>query len=79
MQSSIIAIIVPEIEAVKSYAAIRKIPNDSFSFLCNQPQIINLLKTELDKISRQENLKDIEMVSIEIVYFIKVPKYFTKI
>ena len=61
-QSRVVAILVPEIEAIKEYAATRKIPNKSFSFLCNQTQIKNLLQTELDKISRLENLKDFETV-----------------
>jgi len=60
LKSRVVAILVPEIEAIKEYAATRKIPNKSFSFLCNQSQIKNLLQTELDKISRLENLKDFE-------------------
>ena len=61
-QSSVVAIIVPEIEVIKEYAAARKIPNTSFSFMCRHMTIKNLLQTEIDKISRQENLKDFETV-----------------
>ena len=61
-QSRVVAVIVPEIEAIKEYAAKRQIPNKSFSFLCNQTQIKSLLQSELDKISRLENLKGFETV-----------------
>ena len=68
-QSRVVAVNVPEIEAIKEYASTRSIPNKSFSFLCNQNQIKNLLQTELDKISRLENLK-----AFETVCYLKMPR-----
>ena len=65
-----VAIIVPEVEAIKEYAASRKIPNTSFSFMCRHLQIKNLLQTEVDKISRQENLKDFETVREDTNFFL---------
>ena len=56
------AIIVPEIEAIRPWADARNIPSTSFSFLCNHPQINNVIQSEIKRIGEEENLKHFEAV-----------------
>ena len=62
------AIIVPEIEAIRPWADARNIPSTSFSFLCNHPQINSVIQSEIKRIGEEENLKHFETVGAILAF-----------
>lgn len=60
-QSCIVAIVVPDVEVIKRWASQNRIPG-TFSVLCNNPDIKNLILNDILQLGREAGLKSFEQV-----------------
>jgi len=61
LKSSIVAIIVPEIGAIREWAGKRSIPNQSFTWLCSNKDIRNLISEEIKRVAGETQRKYYEI------------------
>jgi len=62
LKSCVVGIIVPDISTVQDWAGRRKIPNDSFTALCNSREVKSLLMKEIEELGKEFTLKYYEQV-----------------
>ena len=63
LQSATVAIIVPEIEAIREWAGRRSMPTQSFTWLCSSREIRRLIQEEIQKLGGEAQRKYYEIVS----------------
>ncbi|XP_023346235.1 long-chain-fatty-acid--CoA ligase 1 [Eurytemora carolleeae] len=74
VKSCVVGIIVPDIQSVQDWAGRRKMPNDSFTALCNSREVKNLIMKELEDLAREFQIKNYEKVK---VIYLKEVSYLT--
>lgn len=62
LKSCVIGIVVPDITYIQDWAAKRKIPNDSFTALCNNREVKALVMSEMEALGKEHQLKYYEQV-----------------
>ena len=62
-QSSIVAVVVPNIDSIQRWAERRSIPSQSFTWLCGNQDVKNLIFGEIRRLSEEANCTYFEIVS----------------
>ena len=63
LKSSVVAVVVPDVAAVKAWASMKGIPSESFTTLCNNRELKNFLMQEIQILGQSAQLKYYEEVA----------------
>lgn len=66
-QSSVVAIVVPEVEAIKEWAREQDIPG-TLSVLCANPHVKQLIMDDITNLGKAAGLKSFEQVLLSYVW-----------
>ena len=61
LKSSVIAVVVPDVEVLKAWATKNNVPG-TLSVLCQNAQVKKLIMDDMNKLAKQANLKSFEQV-----------------
>jgi len=62
LKSCVVGVIVPDVLSIQDWAGKRNIPNQSFTALCNNREVKNLIMKQIEELGLEHNLKYYEKV-----------------